>query len=363
MTTFLSRIPFDSSLFVKLPKLNDYWSTSESSDSSDSQYQDTSDQSSQSDSSVSQSPQSASPAPEAQVSEEDFDFQQPSTSSPQASDVEADQATGDKAGIADLIAEYGSSAATSWLEFARYKIWRPTVPIPHSSFPPVQGYLRSDPYVFAWGNPVVSDPAALEATCAAFIDWAKSQNLRAIWLCVDDQMEKVLGGQGSKFAWSVLSCIVEDYLDPRSVVELAHSSGGGSEVKDFKKNLRRAQRANVRVREVQPDQWTDSMKRQVEQGIVDWKKNKTGIQIASVSHFFTPAFFLSLNTFFRCLRLPLCPGSTLSTVAIGSPKRIPTLLPSSSSLASATRNIKLRTQCLSPMLPVVLRRRSSTVSC
>ncbi|KAH9973786.1 hypothetical protein BGW80DRAFT_1437127 [Lactifluus volemus] len=259
MTTFLSRIPFDSSLFVKLPKLNDYWSTSESSDSSDSQYQDTSDQSSQSDSSVSQSPQSAT------------------------SDVEADQATGDKAGIADLIAEYGSSAATSWLEFARYKIWRPTVPIPHSSFPPVQGYLRSDPYVFAWGNPVVSDPAALEATCAAFIDWAKSQNLRAIWLCVDDQMEKVLGGQGSKFAWSVLSCIVEDYLDPRSVVELAHSSGGGSEVKDFKKNLRRAQRANVRVREVQPDQWTDSMKRQVEQGIVDWKKNKTGIQIASTS--------------------------------------------------------------------------------
>ena len=299
MATLLSRIPFDSSLFVKSWKLNDYWPSSgsstdtTSSDSSDSQYHDTSDQSSQGDSSLSQSPQSASPAPEAQVSEEEFDFQQPSTSSRQASDVEADQATGDKAGIADLIAEHGSSAATSWLEFARYKIWRPTVPIPHSSFPPVQGYLRSDPYVFAWGNPVVSDPAALEATCAAFVDWAKSQNLRAIWLCVDGQMEQVLGGQGSKLAWSVLSCVVEDYLDPRSVVELAHSPGGGSEVKDFKKNLRRAQRANVRVREVQPDQWTDSMKRQVEQGIVDWKKNKTGIQIASVSCFFNAALFLS----------------------------------------------------------------------
>lgn len=216
---------------------------------------------------------------------EELDFQQPSTSSPlQAADVEADNATGDKAGIAELIAKYGSSSATSWLEFARYKIWRPSVPIPQSSFPPVQGYLRSDPYVFAWGNPVVSDPSALEATAAAFIDWAKSQKLRPIWLCVDGQMERVLGGQGSKFSWSALSCIVEDFLDPRSVVELAHSRGGGSEVKDFKKNLRRAERENVQVREIQPGQWTDAMKHQVEDGIANWKKSKTGIQIASVSH-------------------------------------------------------------------------------
>ncbi|KAF8483274.1 hypothetical protein DFH94DRAFT_817889 [Russula ochroleuca] len=195
----------------------------------------------------------------------------------------ADKATGEKAGIAELIAQYGSSSATSWLEFARYKIWRPSVPIPQSSFPPIQGYLRSDPFVFAWGNPIVSDPAALEATCAAFIDWAKSQKLRPIWLCVDGRMEQVLGAEGSKFGWSTLSCIVEDFLDPRSVVELAHSHGGGSEVKDFKKNLRRAERENVQVREMQPDQWTDAMKRQVEEGIAGWKKSKTGIQIASTS--------------------------------------------------------------------------------
>ncbi|KAI0301634.1 hypothetical protein B0F90DRAFT_1628641 [Multifurca ochricompacta] len=231
------------------------------------------------------SPKPAEPAIDTQGAAEtgEFDFQEPSTSTQQAQDVEADKATGDKAGIAELIAQYGSSSATSWLEFARYKIWRPTVPIPGSSFPPVQGYLRSDPFVFAWGNPIVSDPAALEATCAAFIDWAKSQKLRPIWLCVDGQMEQVLGAEGSKFRWSTLSCIVEDFLDPRSVVELAHSRGGGSEVKDFKKNLRRAERENVRVREVQPDQWTDAMKRQVEEGIVDWKKSKTGIQIASTS--------------------------------------------------------------------------------
>jgi len=286
MATLLSRIPFDTSVFSKdtLSKFNDYWRPTESTTSNTTTLPTQLEQPSQ----VAQSEpasHSASLDPEAEDSldAEAFDFQQASTSSAQPTDVEPDKATGDKVGLADLIAKYGSSSATSWLEYGRYQKWVAEVPIPESSFPPVQGYLRSDPYVFAWGNPLVSDPAALEPTCAAFIDWAKSQKLRPIWLCVDGQMEQVLGAQGSKFGWSALSCIVEDFLDPRSVVELAHSHGGGSEVKDFKKNLRRAERENVQVREVLPDQWTDAMKRQVEEGIANWKKSKSGIQIASVS--------------------------------------------------------------------------------
>jgi hypothetical protein len=285
MVTLLSRIPFD-----QLSKLTEHWrssaptpeptsngtaidTTTNTTDTPTPSQPHQASKGGQSETSVSSGPENQGPT------EADFDFQR---SSELVGDVEADKAMGDKAGIAELIAQYGSSSATSWLEFGRYKIWRPSVPIAQSSFPPVQGYLRSDPFVFAWGNPLVSDPAALEATCAAFIDWARSQKLRPIWLCVDGRMEQVLGAQGSKFGWSTLSCIVEDFLDPRSVVELAHSHGGGSEVKDFKKNLRRAERAKVQVREVEHDQWTDAMKNQVEEGISGWKKSKTGIQIASV---------------------------------------------------------------------------------
>ena len=287
MATLISRIPVDTSAInASFSKLNDYWPPSDMSKGPTVGPTTTVYPVRRAQPEEPSVPQPAAPNSTGQEAEdnEEFDFQQPSTSSPQqAVDVEADKAIGDKAGIADLIARYGSSSATSWLEFARYKIWRASVPIPQSSFPPIQGYLRSDPFVFAWGNPIVSDPAALEATCAAFIEWARSQKLRPIWLCVDGQMERVLGGVGSKFGWSALSCIVEDFLDPRSVVELAHSHGGGSEVKDFKKNLRRAERENVQVREVQADQWSDAMKRQVEEGIANWKKSKTGIQIASVS--------------------------------------------------------------------------------
>ncbi|KAI0322942.1 hypothetical protein OF83DRAFT_1091428 [Amylostereum chailletii] len=194
--------------------------------------------------------------------------------------VESDE---NKAEIANLIAQHGtSSACTSWLEFSRYKIWRPSEHIPSSSFKPVQGYLRADPYVFAWGNPLVSDPSALEPTCIAFWEWVKSQDLRLVWCCVDGQMEKVLG-KGTHFGWSTLSCIVEDVLDPHSVVELANAQGGGSEVKDFKKNLRRAEREDVQVREIKNGEWSDAQKKEVEDGIIGWKKAKSGVQLASTS--------------------------------------------------------------------------------
>ncbi|TFY68708.1 hypothetical protein EVG20_g3447 [Dentipellis fragilis] len=187
----------------------------------------------------------------------------------------------DKSEIAELVASYGSSSATAWLEFERYKIWRPSIPIPQSSFPPVQGYLRSDPYIFAWGNPLVSDPSALTATAAAFRAWCQAQKLRLVWCCVDDDMEKVLSG--GMFRWSTLTCIVEDVIDPQIVVEVVKMSGGGSDIKDLKKNLRRAERAKVTVREVQKDEWTEEQKREVEQGVLAWKESRKGIQIASTS--------------------------------------------------------------------------------
>ncbi|KAA1471688.1 hypothetical protein DENSPDRAFT_799830 [Dentipellis sp. KUC8613] len=209
------------------------------------------------------------------------EFIPPSPDADAANDADESLAA-EKAQVADLIASYGSSSATAWLEFGRYKLWRPSKPIPQSSFTPVQGYLRSGAFVFAWGNPLVSDPSALEPTAEQFVEWAKSQKLRPIWLCVDADMERILG-KDTRFNWSTLSCIVEDVLEPKHVVEIANADGGGSTVKDLKKNLRRAERAHVQIREVKPDEWTDERKAEVDRGIHDWKKSRLGIQIASTS--------------------------------------------------------------------------------
>jgi len=44
--------------------------------------------------------------------------------------------------LADLVAQYGTASSTAWLDSAKYKLWRPSQPIPESTFQPVQGYIR-----------------------------------------------------------------------------------------------------------------------------------------------------------------------------------------------------------------------------
>ncbi|KAJ3536705.1 hypothetical protein NMY22_g5913 [Coprinellus aureogranulatus] len=190
----------------------------------------------------------------------------------------------DKSTIADLVAKYGSSSTTAWLEFERYKIWRPSIPIPESEFPPVQGYMTSDGWIFAWGNPLVSHPAALAPTVKEFVKFAEENHLHPVFACVDAQLERILG---EEMGWRTVSCIYEDYVDPAHLIELTSPEHKGEvgqhAVKDLKKNLMRAEKYHVVVSEVKDKQWSDADKRAVEQGIEDWKKSRSGIQIASTT--------------------------------------------------------------------------------
>ncbi|KAF8893055.1 hypothetical protein BD779DRAFT_1508634 [Infundibulicybe gibba] len=193
----------------------------------------------------------------------------------------------DKSTITELVAQYGSSSATAWLEFSRYKIWRPSQEIKHSSFIPVQGYMQRDPFIFAWGNPLVSSVEALEPTARAFISWVESQGLRPVWACVDRELEQILAQQ--PYHWNTMSCIYEDVIDPAHLIDLtspgAEGTAAASAAKDLKKNLRRAEREEVSIREIKHDGWTDAEKGQVESGISCWKakKSKSGPQIASTT--------------------------------------------------------------------------------
>ncbi|KAF9011985.1 hypothetical protein BDQ17DRAFT_1345246 [Cyathus striatus] len=179
----------------------------------------------------------------------------------------------DKSSIADLVAKHGTSSATAWLEFERYKIWQSAEPIEGSEFPPVQGYMQKEPYAFAWGNPLVSSSAALPGTARAFINFIESQGLRLIWCCVDRELEEILGND--EFGWSTVSCI---YEDPE-----AKGNEGQKVIKDLKKNLNRAEKYDVHVNEVRSNEWTEEDKTAVEQGIRDWKAKKSGVQIASTT--------------------------------------------------------------------------------
>jgi len=183
--------------------------------------------------------------------------------------------------LADLVAKYGNSTSTAWLETERYHTWQPSQAIPESSFTPVQGYLHSDSWVFGWGNPIVSDPKALKPTVQAFTSFVESKGMRCVYCCVGVDLEDILAGMG----WSTVSCINEDIVDPEHVIELASddSEGHGSMVKDLKKNLRRAERAQIDVVEIQGDGWSEAVRKEIEDGVAAWKKSRSGLQLAATS--------------------------------------------------------------------------------
>ncbi|KAG1737906.1 uncharacterized protein EDB91DRAFT_1054813 [Suillus paluster] len=183
--------------------------------------------------------------------------------------------------LADLVAKHGNSTSTAWLETERYHTWQPSEAIPESSFTPVQGYLHSNSWVFAWGNPIISDPKALKPTAQAFASFVESKGMKCVYCCVDDKLDEILSSTG----WSTVSCINEDVVDPERVIELTSdtSEGDGSMAKDLRKNLRRAERAHIDVTEINRDQWSDAASKEIQDGVAAWKKSRTGLQLAATS--------------------------------------------------------------------------------
>ena len=135
-----------------------------------------------------------------------------------------------------------------------------------------------DPFVFAWGNPLVSSPTALEKTARAFIAFAEANHLRPLWACVDQDLEKILAHD--PFGWATISCIYEDVINPEHVIELLgpeHRSEGPSHGSDELRNhLIQAEREKVEVYEVKRGEWTEADRGAAEVGIREWKSHKHG---------------------------------------------------------------------------------------
>ncbi|KAF8964758.1 hypothetical protein BDZ97DRAFT_1659701 [Flammula alnicola] len=181
--------------------------------------------------------------------------------------------------LADLIAQYGTSSSVAWLDGERYKIWRPSQPIPESEFTPVQGYIEKDPFIFAWGNPLVSSPAALEKTARAFIAFAEATHHRPVWCCVDRNLEAVLANEA--LGWVTMSCIYDDVMDPAHVIEIMDLQHHDDD--ELKKNLAHAEKDHVEAREVKYGEWNPIEREMVEAGIRDWKAHKLGMEFESMT--------------------------------------------------------------------------------
>ncbi|KAF9485645.1 hypothetical protein BDN70DRAFT_795507 [Pholiota conissans] len=175
--------------------------------------------------------------------------------------------------LPDLISQYGNSSALAWLDSEKYKIWRPSQPIPDSEFTPAQGYIQKESFIFAWGNPLVSSHAALEKTARAFIAFVESNHMHLVWCCVDQELEAILASDA--LGWSTMSCIYEDVMDPEHVVEVIDHN------EHLKNHLAHAHKDHVEVREVKRGEWDPMARREVETGIREWRAHRHGFDTDS----------------------------------------------------------------------------------
>ncbi|GAA6002367.1 hypothetical protein JCM10207_001084 [Rhodosporidiobolus poonsookiae] len=178
----------------------------------------------------------------------------------------------DKDWLPPLIAKYGSSLSTAWLE-ERYFVWRS--PTHTQANPRVQGYLARGRFYFAWGPPICrEDEPTRKSVAEEFIHWAKKEKHRKVaWCCIDTKFAELLGTQ---FDWSVLACVKEDVLHP-DIKKL--------ENKEVRHNIRRADKHHVKYEELhlKAPSWLppDEVRHEIEDGLERWKQNRHGTQIAA----------------------------------------------------------------------------------
>lgn len=116
-----------------------------------------------------------------------------------------------------------------------------------------------------------------------FVAWVKAHGLHLAYCGAPQEVEALLGDMG----WSTVGCISEDGIDPEHIVAMTQEDdegGHGPKVKDLKKNLRRAERASVEVKCILPVDWSDDLKREVEDGIAAWKRARKGYRLAVVGN-------------------------------------------------------------------------------
>ena len=140
--------------------------------------------------------------------------------------------------------------------------------------------LKIEHYIFAWGNPLVSSPAALEKTARAFIAFAEASRLHPVWCCVDHDLEAALASP--TLGWATLSCIYEDVLDPAHVVELVDPKLGHHTpaAEHLMKSLTRAEKSLVTVHEVKYGAWHAAEREAVENGV---NRAHSGVEFHTMS--------------------------------------------------------------------------------
>ena len=190
---------------------------------------------------------------------------------------------------------HNQAAAPSWLD-KRYLIWKENDKsgfVDSSSEDEdsdkvdnaFQGYTLYKSYVIAWGSPLC-EKSRWPVVARKFIRWCNNNGYTLIWTCVERDFESTLSD--ADLNWSSLSCIrqvkqsdlMKNFLLMKSLQDIVDlTTVNLVRSRDVRNNVRRSIKANIKIDECLELNEDDRL--QVDQGIVDWKKKRSGLQIAT----------------------------------------------------------------------------------
>jgi hypothetical protein len=105
------------------------------------------------------------------------------------------------------------------------------------------------------------------AVIKAFLEHVEKENLKPLWCCADERTEEILGEE--PFNWSVLECAAEDRIDVAETDPMSDKAA--------RRKIHHAEREGIDV--VEENEPSDDLRKQVDEGLASWKKNRKGVQV------------------------------------------------------------------------------------
>lgn len=162
--------------------------------------------------------------------------------------------------LEDLIAAYGDSTNTSWVD-PRYTIWR------HLETGAALGYVQAKHnYGVIWGPPLCA-PEDTEDVIQAWLEHCDEIKLKPIWCCLDEHSAEILA---KRYRWKAVSCIAETRVDPKHY--------NGAQDSNVSKKIQGAKKSGVKVTELE-EAPGDDLKNELDHQIAEWSSHREGTQM------------------------------------------------------------------------------------
>lgn len=161
-----------------------------------------------------------------------------------------------------LIANYGDSSNTSWLD-DRFTIWR------DDDTGAAIGYSTRRHYAFIVGNPLC-DASQYSRVIARFLHFLKAQFLKPVWLMASEPVEQILGG---RHGWCTLTCTADQRVKDVRKNAARHDP-------EIQRKVRHAAKVGVTIQDVPLNQGVPrELQHECDQRIELWHANRKGAQV------------------------------------------------------------------------------------